>query len=84
MSLLTEPSGWCDPQEGMLEGWWGTNSSRPTTLPQCRTDDFPAGLHWITYSYPPNVTQPDDVSDCSNFWYIHPKGENILEDDNPY
>ena len=43
------------------KGWWGDVSARPTQLSQCRVEDYPAGLHWLHYRYPPDFLHPDDV-----------------------
>ena len=62
-----EPRGMCNGEERTisgLDGWWGPNATRITDLTQCRTDDFPAGLHWIRYKHPVNESQPDEVSNC--------------------
>ena len=45
-----------------IDGWWGKNSSRLVSLDQCRTKDFPAGLHLIKYRPPADHSYPDEVS----------------------
>ncbi|GFS15989.1 multiple epidermal growth factor-like domains protein 8 [Elysia marginata] len=45
-----------------LEGWWGGLSASLTTLHQCQTQDFPAGLHFLKYRNDFNDTFPDEVS----------------------
>lgn len=53
-----------------IEGWWGGLSANLTTLLQCQQEDFPAGLHWVRYRNPKNLTFPDEVS--SNSWWKTP------------
>lgn len=48
-----------------VEGWWGGLSANLTTLLQCQQEDFPAGLHWVRYRNPKNLTFPDEVSSNS-------------------
>ena len=60
--------GACNSNEGTLSGlagWWGNGSMVLTSVDQCRLYDWPAGLHFIKYRYPPNFTNPDEVG--SNF-----------------
>lgn len=61
---LAEFRGACNASEGTqsgLDGWWGKNSSRLSSVAQCRLEDYPAGLHWLKHRYPPNWNQPDEV-----------------------
>ncbi|XP_025111697.1 multiple epidermal growth factor-like domains protein 8 isoform X1 [Pomacea canaliculata] len=45
-----------------IEGWWGGLSANLTTLLQCQQEDFPAGLHWVRYRNPKNLTFPDELT----------------------
>ncbi|GFO00125.1 multiple epidermal growth factor domains 8-like protein, partial [Plakobranchus ocellatus] len=59
------PFGTCqapDHTESGIEGWWDGLSARLTTLQQCQTEDFPAGLHFMKYRLGYNDTFPDEVS----------------------
>ncbi|KAL8608232.1 hypothetical protein ACOMHN_016687 [Nucella lapillus] len=61
----TDPKGTClaaNQTRSGLEGWWGGLSRQLTTLLQCQKEDFPAGLHWIKYRSPMNLSFPDELS----------------------
>ncbi|XP_041369444.1 multiple epidermal growth factor-like domains protein 8 [Gigantopelta aegis] len=59
------PQGTCkaaDNTESGIQGWWNGLSANLTQLQQCVAEDFPAGLHWIRYRHPKNMSFPDEVS----------------------
>ncbi|XP_076454870.1 multiple epidermal growth factor-like domains protein 8 [Babylonia areolata] len=61
----SDPKGTCraaNQTRSGLEGWWGGLSQQLTSLLQCQKEDFPAGLHWIKYRNPKNLSFPDELS----------------------
>ncbi|XP_053908557.1 LOW QUALITY PROTEIN: multiple epidermal growth factor-like domains protein 8 [Cuculus canorus] len=72
------PLGWCVQNETCLplteqsrcrvgqiagtHGWWGARPLFLTALAQCRSANFPPGLHLLTFQHPRNDSQPDKVS----------------------
>uniref|UniRef100_S4R8P8 Multiple EGF-like-domains 8 n=1 Tax=Petromyzon marinus TaxID=7757 RepID=S4R8P8_PETMA len=46
---------------GLVSGWWGTNPSFLTAFEDCRSRDFPPGVHWIKHFQPQNDKYPDEV-----------------------
>lgn len=44
-----------------LVGWWAGLSASLTNVSQCREEDKPAGLHWLKYQNPMNITYPDQA-----------------------
>ncbi|XP_035828225.1 multiple epidermal growth factor-like domains protein 8 [Aplysia californica] len=59
------PFGTCqapEQTESGIQGWWNGLSANLTSLQQCQVEDFPAGLHWVKYRAPLNITFPDEMS----------------------
>ncbi|KAL5012356.1 hypothetical protein ScPMuIL_010907 [Solemya velum] len=58
------PIGSCasaDQTDSGLQGWWSGLSKSLTDINQCQSEDFPAGLQWIRYRPPMNISYPDEI-----------------------
>ncbi|KAK3588362.1 hypothetical protein CHS0354_005627 [Potamilus streckersoni] len=67
--IKTDPQGTClkpNLTKSGKEGWWGGLSASLLNLDQCPSDDYPAGLHSITYNAPMNLSHPDKVKIIHN------------------
>ncbi|XP_077985026.1 multiple epidermal growth factor-like domains protein 8 [Glandiceps talaboti] len=74
--MLNEQCGWCVQDakcyarndvegqcgENSSPGWWGNNGTLIKEFYKCRTQDVTAGITWIKYREPQDLSQPDEVS----------------------
>ncbi|KAH9496424.1 Multiple epidermal growth factor-like domains protein 8, partial [Bulinus truncatus] len=63
--MRSAPSGTCRAANETVSGivgWWGGLSAKLTSLIQCQTEDFPAGLHFVKYRAPANNSYPDELN----------------------
>ncbi|XP_055897034.1 multiple epidermal growth factor-like domains protein 8 [Biomphalaria glabrata] len=61
----SSPAGTCRSANGTVTGvvgWWGGLSANLTSIIQCQTEDFPAGLQFVKYREPANYTYPDELN----------------------
>ncbi|XP_061416595.1 multiple epidermal growth factor-like domains protein 8 [Lethenteron reissneri] len=85
LARLAEPLGWCVQRpaclrrqdngscsSGGVSGWWGTNPSFLTAFEDCRSRDFPPGVHWIKHFQPQNDKYPDEVYVIQNVSTVLP------------